>query len=90
MHRIFSTADVYNLVEIWDRRHVQRILSIVSNVIQDININSESLVAVNETDSYEFDDKLLDEKHTFLQGNELYEMVVDNLSLSHLGSSELC
>ena len=89
MHRIFSTADVYNLVEIWDRRHVQRILSIVSNVIQDININSDSLVAVNETDSYGFVDKVLEEKHKFLQGNELYEMAVDNLSLSLLGSSEL-
>ena len=71
LHRIFSTADVYNLVEIWDRRHAQRILSIVSNVFQDINVNSDSLVAVNDTDNYEFDDKLLDEWHEFLQDDEL-------------------
>ena len=67
----------------------QRILSIVSNVIQDININSDSLVAVNETDNYKFDDKLLDEQHELLQGNELYEKIVDNMSLSHLESSAL-
>ena len=43
LQRIFSTADLCNLVEIWDRRHAQRILSIVSNVFQDINVNSDSL-----------------------------------------------
>ena len=53
LHRIFPTGDVYNLVEIWDRRHAQRILSIVSNIFQDINVSSDSLVAVNDTDNYE-------------------------------------
>ena len=42
LHRIFATAGVYNLVEIWDRRHAQRILLIVSNVFQDINGHSGS------------------------------------------------
>ena len=89
LHRIFSTADVYNLVEIWDRRHAQKILLIVSNVFQDINVNSDSLVAVNDTNNYEFDDELLDEWHEFLQDDELYEMIVDNMSLSHLENSAL-
>lgn len=89
LHRIFSTADVYNLVEIWDKRHAQRILSIVSNVFQDINVNSDLLVAVNDTCNYEFDDELLDEWHEFLQDDELYEMIVDNRSLSQLESSTL-
>ena len=89
LHRIFSTADVYNLVEIWDRRHAQKILLIVSNVFQDINVNSDSLVAVNDTNNYEFDDELLDEWHEFLQDDELYEMIVDNMSLSYLENSAL-
>ena len=42
LQRIFPTAGVYNLVEIWDRRHAQRILLIVSNVFQDINGHSGS------------------------------------------------
>ena len=83
LHRIFPAADVYNLVEIWDRRHAQRILLIVSNVFQEIDVNSDSLVAVNDTDNHEFDDELLDEWHEFLQDDELYEMIVDNMSLSH-------
>ena len=56
---------------------------------QDINVNSDSLVAVNDTDNYEFDDELLDEWHEFLQDDELYEMTVDSMSLSHLESSAL-
>ena len=88
-HRIFPAADVYNLVEIWDRRHAQRILLIVSNVFQEIDVNSDSLVAVNDTDNHEFDDELLDEWHEFLQDDELYEMIVDSMSLSHLESSAL-
>jgi len=89
LHRTFTAAHVYNLVEIWDRRLAQRILLIVSNVFQEINVNSDSLVAVNDTDNHEFDDKLLDEWHEFLQDDELYEMIVDNMSLSHLESSAL-
>lgn len=89
LHRIFSTADIYNLVEIWDRRHALRILSIASNVFQDINVNNDSLVAVNGTDNYEFDDELLDEWHELLHGDELYEMIVDNMPLSRLESSAL-
>lgn len=89
LHRIFSTADIYNLVEIWDRGHALRILSIASNVFQDINVNNDSLVAVNGTDNYEFDDELLDEWHELLHGDELYEMIVDNMPLSRLESSAL-
>ena len=77
------------MIEIWDRRHAQKILLIVSNVFQDINVNSDSLVAVNDTNNYEFYDELLDEWHEFLQDDELYEMIVDNMSLSHLENSAL-
>ena len=68
LYRIFSTADVYNLIEIWDRRHAQRIiLLIVSNVFQDINGNSDLLLALNDADNYESDNELLDEWDQFLQ-----------------------
>ena len=52
-------------------------------------VNSDSLVAVNDADNHEFDDELLDEWHEFLQDDELYEMIVDSMSLSHLESSAL-
>ena len=67
LHRIFPTAGVYILVEIWDRRHAQRILLIVSNVFQDINGNSDLLLALNDADNYESDNELLDEWDQFLQ-----------------------
>ena len=86
LRRIFPTAVVYNLVEIWDKRYAQRILSIVSNLFQDVN--SDSLVAVNDTDNFEFGDELLDEWHELLQDDEFYEMIVDNMSLSKSSSLE--
>jgi len=58
-------------------------------VFQEINVKSDSLVAVNDTDNHEFDDELLHEWHEFLQDDELYEMIVDSMSLSHLESSAL-
>lgn len=87
LHRIFSIADIYMLVEIWDRKHARKILSIVSKVFGDISVDSDSQVAVNNTDNYEFDDDLLDDWTEFLQDDELYEMIVDNLSLSQLQCS---
>ena len=87
LHRIFSIADIYILVEIWDRKHARKILSIVSKVFGDISVDSDSQVAVNNTDNYEFDDDLLDDWTEFLQDDELYEMIVDNLSLSQLQCS---
>ena len=87
--RIFSIADIYKLVEIWHRRHAQRILVIFRNVFGDVNVDIEAQFAVGDTDSYEFDDDLLDEWNEFLEDGELYEMIVDNLSLSQLQSSGL-
>ena len=55
----------------------------VSNVFQDINVNSDLLVALNDTNNYKFDDELLDEWHEFLKDYELYEMIVESMSLSH-------
>ena len=89
LHKIFSIADIYNFVEIWDRKHAQSILSILNDVFGDMNINSGLPVSEHHDDSYEFDNELLDEWNDILQDDELYEMIVDNLSLSQLQSSAL-
>ena len=89
VHRIFSIADVYKFVEIWDKRHAQKMLLILNNVFADINDHCDSEIAVNNADNFEFDDDLLDEWHEFLQDDELYDMILDNLSLSQLESSVL-
>ena len=90
VHRIFSIADVYKFVEIkWDKRHAQKMLLILNNVFVDINDHCDSEIAVNNADNFEFDDDLLDEWHEFLQDDELYDMILDNLSLSQLESSVL-
>ena len=55
----------------------------------DINVDCDSESAVNNADNFEFDDDLLDEWYEFLQDDELYDMILDNLSLSQLESSVL-
>ncbi len=89
VHRIFSIADVYKYIEIWDRRHAQKILLIINSVFQDTCDSQDSPVAEDDTNDFEFDDELLDEWHDFLQDDELFEMIVNNLSLSQLESSAL-
>ena len=61
----------------------------LNNVFADINDHCDSEIAVNNADNFEFDDDLLDEWHEFLQDDELYDMILDNLSLSQLESSVL-
>lgn len=89
VHRIFSIADVYKFEEVWDKRHAQKMLLILNNVFVDINDHCDSEIAVNNADNFEFDDDLLDEWHELLQDDELYDMILDNLSLSQLESSVL-
>jgi len=89
VHRIFSLADVYKFVEIWDKRHAQKILLILNNAFADVDVECNSEIAVNNDDNFEFDDDLLDEWCEFLQDDELYDMILDNLSLSQLESSVL-
>ena len=89
VHRIFSLADVYKFVEIWDKRHAQKILLILNNAFADVDVECNSEIAVSNDDNFEFDDDLLDEWCEFLQDDELYDMIFDNLSLSQPESSLL-
>ena len=60
---IFSLSDVYEFVEIWDRRHALQILSAVGDVFQDVNDENQSstcIVSLEDND-YVFDDELMNE-----------------------------
>ena len=65
------------------------ILSILSNVLGNININSSLPVSEPRDDSYKFDNELLDGGNEILQDDELCEMIVENVSLSQLQSFSL-
>ncbi|PFX12875.1 hypothetical protein AWC38_SpisGene23092 [Stylophora pistillata] len=84
------TKDVYKFVEIWDKRHALEILSIINNVFRDVNKGNQShLLPADNDDDNVFDDELLDEWNEILQVDKLFELIVDNLSLSQLQSSLL-
>ena len=85
--KLFSLSDIY--IEIWDKRHALKILSIVSDVFGDVNEENQShyLLSNNNDDENVFDDELLDEWNEIFQDVEIFDMILDNLSLSQLQSS---
>ena len=85
---LFSLSDIYNYVEMWDKQHALKILSIMGDAIGDVNEENQSCYLLSDdNDDTIFDDELLDEESEILQDEELFDMIVDNLSLSQLQSS---
>ena len=86
---LFTVSDVYQFVKIWDKRHAVKILSVINDVFQDVQEDNQShcLSSDDKDDDYVFDEELLDEWNEILQDDELFDMIVDNLSLSQLHSS---
>ena len=41
---IFTLSDVYNLVEIWDKRHAHKILLVLSSVFGDVAVNMPTAI----------------------------------------------
>lgn len=86
---IFSLSDVYKFVEIWDMRHAREILSVLGDVFNDVSIDILPSDPTQEDNEYDFDEELLDEWNEILQDDDLFDMIVDNLSLSQLENSLL-
>ena len=91
LERIFTFSDILNVVEIWDRRHAEKILSVIADVFKDIenavHVNTGSLYTEEGDDQYDFDDEFMDEWNELLQDDELFDMIIENMSSSKLQSS---
>ena len=91
LERIFTFSNILNVVEIWDRRHAEKILSVIADVFKDIenavHVNTSSLYTEEGDDQYDFDDEFMDEWNELLQDDELFDMIIENMSLSQLQSS---
>lgn len=81
---IFTLSDIFRCVEIWDKRHALEILSVVSDVFKDINSDIPVSDSTEDDKEYDFDEELLDDWNEFIQDDDLFDMIVDNLSLSQL------
>ena len=87
---IVSLSDVYRFVEIWDMCHARESLKVISNVFNDVATGIQSSEpSPLEDNGYDADEELLDEWNEFLQDDDLFEMIVDNLSLSQIDDSLL-
>ena len=76
---------IFEVVEIWDRRHAQQILSVINEIFKDIGdaVQQSYLSAEDGDNQYDFDE-FLDECNELLQDDELFDMIMENLSLSQL------
>ena len=83
---IFTLSDIYKSVEAWEKRHAQKILSVISTVFGDVTCDRD-LNGTHFDSSIEFDDEFMDEWDEIFQDNELFDMIVDNMSLSQLDGS---
>ena len=89
LNMIFSLSDVYKVVEIWDMRHALEILSVISDICNDVSADIQSFDRTPlEDNEYGFDEEL-DEWNEILQDNDLIDMIVDNLSISQIENSSL-
>ena len=83
---IFTLSDIYKSVEVWDERHAQKILSVISSVFEDVSCD-KNWNGTHFDSNYEFDDEFMDEWDEILQDNELFDMIVENISLSQFDAS---
>ena len=83
---IFTLSDIYKSVEVWDERHAQKILSVISSVFEDESCD-KNWNGTHFDSNYEFDDEFMDEWDEILQDNELFDMIVENISLSQFDAS---
>lgn len=82
LQHLFSLCDIHKFVEIWDKTHAYKILCILKDVFQDMQDCSYT-----GDDNFEMDDLLLEDWEAIIEDIELFEMAVDNLSLSQLEES---
>ena len=70
--------------------HAQEILKVIRKVFNDVATGMQSSeLSPLEENGYDFDEEFLDEWNEFLQDDDLFEMIVDNLSLSQIDNSLL-
>ena len=85
---LFNLSDIYKSVEVWDQRHAQKILSVLSSVFKDISCDEDwNWNGTHYDHNQEFDDEFMDEWDEILQDNELFDMIMENISLSQFDAS---
>ena len=85
---LFNLSDIYKSVEVWDEHHAQKTLSVLSSVFRDISCDKDwNPNGTHCERNQEFDDEFMDEWGQILQDNELFDTIVENISLSKFDAS---
>ena len=87
LHKLFSPSDICKFVEVWDMKHCNKILSIIKNIFKDIEDHPDT----NGNSSTEMDGMddivLIDDWENLLDDSELFDMAIENISVSLLEES---
>ena len=86
---IFTLQDVLDKVEIWDLKHAHKIIEFMSEVYGDIGEIDDCMFEcdISSTELDQFEDAWNSEWDDLLQDEALFELAIDNLSLSQLEMS---
>ena len=86
---IFTLRDILDKVEIWDLKHAHKIIEFMSEVYGDIDEIDDCMFEcdISSTELDQFDDAWNREWDDLLQDESLFELALDNLSLSQLEMS---
>jgi len=84
---LFNLSDICKSVEVWDHRHAQKILPVLSSVFKDIQcVEDWNWNDTHYDHKQEFDDEFMEEWDEILQDDE-FDMIVENISLSQFDAS---
>lgn len=78
MGAIFNLSDFYKFVEIWDKRHAMKILSVINDVLNDGNTERQSSESTSEDKEYDFNEEFVDEWQDVLQDDDFFDTVLNN------------
>ena len=88
LHKLFSSSDICKFVEIWDMKHCNKILSIIQKIFKDTEDHPDPN-GNSSTEIYDAMDDimLIDDWETLLDDDELFDMAIENISVSLLEES---
>ena len=75
LQHLFVLDDVYNFIQIWDRRHAYKILQIVSEAFEDLDFD----ISPENCELLKMDDMWSEKWDTFVEDDDLIAMAAENL-----------
>ena len=84
--KIFTLEDVISNVEIWHKQHALKIMASISSIF--VDCGTEITMSENIEDEEEESDTWLGDRDRLMDDKELFQLAVENITMSSLDDSE--